>query len=171
MNGSDKRLFDGFTFVLGIFLGALCATGASVTAGILDHSAPAAVTDEHEILALDERLAPVGKVLLLGDEALVALAPPPPAAPARVDTVLSGPQVFNEACYLCHAPPGVPGAPVVGDAAAWEPRVTQGLAVLQEHALNGFQGANGFMPAKGGRIDLSDDEVRSAVEYMISQLP
>ena len=171
MSGSDKRLFDGFTFVLGIFVGALCATAAAVTADILDHSAPAIVAEEHEVLALEERLGPVGEVLLLGDEALAALAPPPAAAPARVDTVLSGPQVFNEACYLCHAPPGVPGAPVVGDAAAWEPRVAQGMDVLQDHALNGYQGAAGFMPAKGGRVDLSDDEVRSAVEYMISQLP
>jgi cytochrome c5 len=170
LNGSDKRLFDGFTFVLGIFLGALCATVAVVTANLLDHSAPAVVSEEHEVLALEDRLAPVGKVLLLGDTALVALPAPAAVAPPR-DTVLSGPQVFNEACNLCHSPPGVPGAPAIGDAAAWEARVAQGLATLQEHALNGYQGAAGLMPPKGGRIDLSDDEVRSAVVYMLDQLP
>ncbi|MGD8324439.1 MAG: c-type cytochrome, partial [Gammaproteobacteria bacterium] len=116
-------------------------------------------------------LAPIGRVALIGDAELAAAAAAVAAAPSPVDTVLSGPQVFNEACYLCHAPPGVPGAPVVGDAAAWEPRIAQGIEVLREHALNGYQGEAGFMPAKGGRMDLSDDEVISAVEYMLEQLP
>ncbi len=119
-------------------------------------------------------LAPIGRIALLGDaelEAAAAAAAAVVAAPRRVDTVLSGPQVFNEACYLCHAPPGVPGAPVVGEVAAWEARVAQGMDVLIDHAINGYQGEAGFMPAKGGRVDLSDDEVVSAVEYMLEQLP
>jgi cytochrome c5 len=82
---------------------------------------------------------------------------------------MSGAQVFNAACYLCHSAPGVGGAPVVGDAAAWEARIAQGAETLNNHALNGFQGAAGFMPAKGGRVDLSDAEITSAVEYMIEQ--
>jgi cytochrome c5 len=85
--------------------------------------------------------------------------------------VLSGPQVYNEACYLCHAAPGVGGAPVLGEVAAWSERASQGIDLLSDHAVNGFQGSTGFMPAKGGRVDLSDGEIRSAVEYMLEQLP
>jgi cytochrome c5 len=40
---------------------------------------------------------------------------------------------------------------------------------LKDHAINGFQGSAGYMPAKGGRVDLSDEEVASAVEYMVSE--
>lgn len=168
LNDSERQLFDGFTFLLGIFLGGLAAAGLGLSARFMDSSAHAA---HAEAEAADSPLAPVGRIALIGDEELAAAAAAITAAPARVDTVLSGPQVFNEACYLCHAPPGVPGAPVVGDVAAWEERIAQGLEVLQDHAINGYQGAAGFMPAKGGRVDLSDAEVRSAVEYMLEQLP
>jgi cytochrome c5 len=43
------------------------------------------------------------------------------------------------------------------------------MDVLKNHAINGFQGSAGYMPAKGGRVDLSDEEVASAVEYMVSE--
>ena len=170
MNDSERQLFDGFTFLLGIVLGGLAAAGLGVAARVMATGGPAMHAAESEASA-QSPLAPIGRVALLGDAELAAAVAAAPAAPARVDTVLSGPQVFNEACYLCHAPPGVPGAPVVGDAAAWEARLTQGLDVLQDHAINGYQGEAGFMPAKGGRVDLSDDEVRSAVDYMLEQLP
>jgi cytochrome c5 len=64
----------------------------------------------------------------------------------------------------------VAGAPVVGDNAAWAPRVAQGIDTLRDHALNGFQGNVGFMPAKGGRLDFSDEEVVAALQYMLDQL-
>jgi cytochrome c5 len=166
---SERSLFDGFTFAIGLFLGAVAAAAAALTAGALSHTGEGDAMDEEMALAVAERIKPVGQVVLLGDEALAAAAAAV-VAPAPVATVLSGPQVFNEACYLCHSPPGVPGAPVIGDRAAWEARVAQGLAVLQDHAINGYQGAAGFMPAKGGRVDLSDAEVLSAVDYMLEQL-
>lgn len=169
MNDSERQLFEGFTFVLGIVLGGLAAAGLGVAARLMASSAPVLPTSGEA--TTETALAPVGRVALIGDPALEALVAAAPAAPARVNTVLSGPQVFNEACYLCHAPPGVPGAPVVGDVPAWENRLTQGIEMLEDHAINGYQGEAGFMPAKGGRVDLSDDEVRSAVEYMLEQLP
>jgi cytochrome c5 len=43
------------------------------------------------------------------------------------------------------------------------------MDVLKEHAIKGFQGSAGFMPAKGGRVDLSDEEVASAVDYMVTE--
>jgi cytochrome c5 len=64
----------------------------------------------------------------------------------------------------------VAGAPVIGDADAWADRVAQGIDTLTEHALNGFQGNSGFMPAKGGRLDFADEEVIAAMRYMLDQL-
>jgi cytochrome c5 len=81
---------------------------------------------------------------------------------------MSGPQVYNSACLVCHGA-GIGGAPVLGDATQWVERITQGAATLKEHALQGFSGSTGFMPPKGGRLDLSDAEIEAAVDYMINQ--
>jgi cytochrome c5 len=78
-----------------------------------------------------------------------------------------GKATFDSVCFACHAT-GAAGAPKAGDKAAWAPRIAQGLDVLKQHANNGFQGNSGFMPAKGGRTDLSDADVGAAVEYMVS---
>jgi len=61
------------------------------------------------------------------------------------------------------------GAPKVGDKAAWAARIAQGMSTLHQHAIKGYQGSAGVMPAKGGRADLSDDIVKAASEYMVSQ--
>jgi cytochrome c5 len=118
--------------------------------------------------AIEERLRPVGRVLLLGDAELAAAAAAV-TAPTPIATVLSGPQVYNAACIVCHAPPGIGGAPAAGDAAAWAPRIAQGLETLHQHAIAGFQGTAGYMPPKGGRVDLSDAEISAAVDYLVEQ--
>jgi cytochrome c5 len=172
LNESERQLFDGFTFLLGIFLGGLAAAGLSLSAKFMSSAAPAAHAAEMVPEATAAPLAPIGRVALLGDAELAAAAAAVVAAPRPVDTVLSGPQVFNEACYQCHASGAViPGAPIVSDVAAWEARIAQGVDVLYDHAISGFQGEAAVpMPPKGGRVDLSDDEIRSAVDYMLEQL-
>ena len=85
-------------------------------------------------------------------------------------TPLSGPQVYNAVCIACHAPPGVGGAPALGDDDAWAARIAQGMDTLIDHALHGFSGSAGIMPRKGGRVDLSDEEIIAAIEYMIEQV-
>jgi cytochrome c5 len=101
-----------------------------------------------------------------------AAAAPAVAAPAAAAAAApklaadAGKTVFNAACAACHAT-GIAGAPKFGDKAAWAPRVKQGSALLYEHALKGFQGKAGMMPAKGGS-SASDDEVKAAVDYMAS---
>ena len=67
---------------------------------------------------------------------------------------------------MCHGA-GIAGAPKLGDKAAWAPRIEQGSAVLLEHAIKGFSGKAGMMPAKGGS-SASDEEVKAAVEYMVN---
>ena len=87
-----------------------------------------------------------------------------------VAPALTGQQVYNNVCIACHYPPGVGGAPAFGDAEAWTPRIAQGMDTLIDHALNGFTGSTGVMPMKGERVDLSDEEIIGAVEYMVGQV-
>ncbi len=79
-------------------------------------------------------------------------------------SVDAGKKLYEANCQACHGA-GVAGAPKFGDKAAWAPRIKQGSATLYEHAINGFQGKMGVMPAKGG-ASASDAEVKAAVDYM-----
>jgi cytochrome c5 len=97
-----------------------------------------------------------------------APAPAPAAAPAPVAENTVGKSVFGKTCALCHAA-GVAGAPKPGDKADWGPRIAQGKDMLYKHALEGFTGAKGMMPARGGSTTLTDDEVKAAVDYMADQ--
>ncbi|MBS0309315.1 MAG: c-type cytochrome [Proteobacteria bacterium] len=76
----------------------------------------------------------------------------------------AGDAVFKTTCAACHAS-GAAGAPKVGDAGAWGPRIAQGYDKVLDHALHGLRA----MPAKGGNPDLDDVEVARAVVYMTNQ--
>ncbi|MGH8507746.1 MAG: c-type cytochrome [Gammaproteobacteria bacterium] len=79
-----------------------------------------------------------------------------------------GKAVYDGSCFACHTS-GLAGAPKLGDKAAWEPRIAQGMETLVAHAIQGFQGPGGMMPPKGGRDDLTDADVKAAVIYMVDQ--
>ena len=78
-----------------------------------------------------------------------------------------GKATYDSACFACHST-GAAGSPKFGDKAVWAPRIAKGMDVLKKHAIEGFKGETGFMPAKGGRADLADADVHAAVEYMTS---
>jgi cytochrome c5 len=90
-----------------------------------------------------------------------------PEETAAADTG-KGKQIYDSVCFACHAM-GVAGAPKLDDKAGWAPRIDKGMDTLVSHAINGFQGESGVMPPKGGRMDLSDDDVAAAVAYMVEQ--
>jgi cytochrome c5 len=75
----------------------------------------------------------------------------------------SGEEVVTAVCGKCHRT-GEGGAPKVGDRAAWRPRVAKGLATVTQSALKG----HGGMPARGGMAELSDIEIKGAIEYMLN---
>ncbi len=87
-----------------------------------------------------------------------------PAAPAKL-AADAGAKLYQASCQACHAS-GAAGAPKFADKAAWAARIKQGNAVLYDHAIKGFNGKNGVMPAKGGS-SASDEEVKAAVDYMV----
>lgn len=109
-------------------------------------NSPAAGSDGLSAQAVSNRIMPVGTVQIK-----VASANAGPR---------SGEEVFKAQCTNCHTA-GMLGAPKLGDAGAWGPRIAKGEALLLEHALKGFNS----MPPQGGG-DFSDLEVHRGVVYM-----
>lgn len=75
-------------------------------------------------------------------------------------------KIYTKNCKVCHAQ-GLNGAPILGNAKMWADRASKGKDTLVNHAVNGF----GLMPAKGGKTDLSDEDVELVVNFMLSKLP
>jgi len=73
-----------------------------------------------------------------------------------------GEAVYGKSCAACHAVL----APKLGDKAAWEPLLKQGVDGLMASVIKG----KGAMPAKGGDTTLSEASIRAAVEYMMAQV-
>ena len=161
-----------FSAVLGILIAiALLLIGVSR----LVDSGPKGARDIDDPLMqaeAHERIKPFGQVAVAGTDnsSLAIVAPPAPAgeAPAAAAAPADGKTTYETACAVCHGA-GIAGAPKIGDKAAWSPRIARGLATLEKHAIGGFQGETGVMPAKGGRPDLSDELVKATVAHMVSQ--
>ena len=101
---------------------------------------------------------------------------PPTAASAAATTTTAtvtpvsadaGEKLFGSVCATCHTA-GLMGAPKLSDKADWAPRIAQGKDTLYKHAIVGYQGKSGVMPARGGS-QASDEEVKAAVDYMVSK--
>ena len=130
--------------------------------------------DKQSTTSAPAEVAPVGSVAIAPAAeapAPVAAAPEAAAPAAAAITVADntlGKSVYGKACALCHAA-GVAGAPKPGDKEAWATRVAQGKETLYKHAIEGYTGEKGMMPAKGGNSTLSDDDVKAAVNFMADQ--
>lgn len=75
-----------------------------------------------------------------------------------------GERIYQQACQMCHEA-GVAGSPMTGDAAAWADRIAKGRDMLVSNAIEGI----GVMPPKGGQSQLSDEDVASAVDFLIQR--
>lgn len=162
----DKHFYDSFMVVLGLLILVAILLGLLARFIGLHTQASSVLEDESVALATSERLAPVGKVAISGQDNS-ALEPPKPQQTAAAAADMSGEQAYSTACTACHGA-GIAGAPKYGDKAAWSARIAQGMPTLYKHAIEGFQGQAGFMPAKGGRMDLSDKSVTNAVDYIVA---
>ena len=160
----DKKFFDTFMLVLGILIGIAILLYVLARIVAANTQEKHVISDPANQAVVAERIAPVAKVAIAGQDNS-ALAPVQAAAAAPAEE-LGGEEVFNMACLACHGA-GVAGAPKMGDKAAWAPRIAKGLDTLHKHGIEGFQGSAGFMPPKGGRADLSDKSIINAVDYMV----
>ncbi len=126
-----------------------------------------AVTASHnDPAAVKARIAPVGELNIMTPEEAQAMAEAAAMSADDVAAAEDGEAVYNASCVVCHGA-GIAGAPRVGDIPTWTERIAQGMALLTEHAIRGYQGETGVMPAKGGNPALSDAAVTAAVEFMV----
>lgn len=79
---------------------------------------------------------------------------------------IEGKAIYSSSCVACHGN-GLAGAPKSGNKKAWRNRLKQTPKTLIKHALKGFTGSTGIMPPKGGNLNLSDDQVAAAVQFII----
>lgn len=150
----DGDFVRNFSLMIGAL--ALLAVIIYFLAGAVAGSNKQAAVDNDTVA---KRIEPVGKLNLAG--AVVG-------AVVGTAQAADGAGTYKAACFACHGT-GAAGAPKIGDKAAWKDRIAQGNATLYEHAIKGFQGKKGFMPAKGGNASLADDAVKAAVDHMVSQ--
>ncbi|MFT2112004.1 c-type cytochrome [Marinomonas sp. 2405UD68-3] len=103
------------------------------------------------------RIAPIGNVCIAGEECEVASA-----AVASSNGPLSGEDVYGKFCTACHSV-GVAGAPKFGNAGDWAPRVAKGMDTILATAIKGINA----MPPRGTCTSCSDEEIESAIAYMV----
>ncbi len=119
-----------------------------------------------------ERIQPIGAVYAGDTGAAAAASAAKAAAEAAKGQVayggtLDGAVIYDNLCSACHQN-GAGGAPLPNKV-AWAPRIAQGLETLVKHAVEGYQGNAGIMPARGGNPALTDEQVRASVEYMVNK--
>lgn len=93
----------------------------------------------------------------------VLAEPPGYDRDTRAYNLAHGRVVFNEHCLRCHEN-GHMGAPIPNNPDGWEGRLDQPLRALITHAIEG----HGDMPARG-ETELADQEIASAVAYVVSR--
>jgi cytochrome c5 len=106
--------------------------------------------------AIAKRLAP---------DAVVTVEYGTAAAPVATVSGDIGKKRYEYTCKMCHDA-GVAGSPRLDDKAAWQPRLGQGMETLIKHAIEGYKA----MPPKGGCLTCDDEEIKKAVEYMVSKI-
>ena len=178
MSSKQEDFTRVFIWVLaGLVLFTIVVMLVARSVGMDENSGP--MTDQD----IDERTRPYGSVKVAGSDANSAEQAQPEPAPAEpaasapepmvaapqtpaaapVETAIDGEALYS-ACAACHAT-GAAGAPIVGKADAWAPRIANGMDTLVSNAING----KGAMPPKGGSMHLNDDQIRAIVEYMVNE--
>ncbi len=165
----DSQFITVFSLVIGLLVAAavvLFALSRAVAAHTEDQEV---YTDPLYAATVEQRTAPFAREAIAGqDNSALAIQAPAGAGPTVALAVpKNGMQLFQQVCSTCHGP-GLVGAPKAGDKAAWASAIAEGKATLYQHALHGYTGKTGTMPAKGGRTDLPDALIEQGVNYMLS---
>ena len=166
MSKQDSHFFNNFSLVLGILFAVTLGLFAFARHVGAEHQGKQVTTDPRYENSVKERLQPVDRVAVAGQDnsALKIESSAPPSAAAALPA--DGTAAYQVACVACHGA-GIAGAPKVGDKGAWGARLAQGKATLYKHAIEGFNGKTGVMPAKGGQTAWPDDLVKQAVDHMV----
>ncbi len=161
----DRQFIKQFSMVL---VGLVVFTGIIIVVALSIHGQLELSDNPARDIARSERLAPVGGVFAgeTGRAAAAAAAAEAAAAAPQIafDGSLDGGLIYERACASCHEV-GAAGAPLMV-ASAWDDRLDKGMDELVANAINGI----GAMPPRGGRRDLSDEQIEVSVAYMLDML-
>lgn len=163
---TDGKFLNHFVLVLGVLVGVTAIILVIAISLSSIHYEP----DMAMIDSMEKRITPVGKVYV-GDVSATTGSDKKEVGTAEGTTkdvpalAKSGKEVYNSACAVCHTT-GIAGSPVFGNKSMWAPRVATGIETLYNAALNG----KGAMPAKGGHPNLSNEEIKHAVDYMLNAI-
>ncbi|MCP5145065.1 MAG: cytochrome c5 family protein [Gammaproteobacteria bacterium] len=164
----DSKFMYNFSLV--IFALVVIAIGAYFMAS---HIYTGYVESQREDDMVASRLQPVGEVNSSGAAVTVAsnvAAPEGSGASAEPEITDPNERAYRRICFSCHEM-GIGGAPKTGDATAWAGRPEKGIATLMQSVINGVNAPTGVMLPRGGLPDMTDEEIRSAITYMMLQLP
>jgi len=134
--------------------------------------------------SVEDNVRPAGQVCLAGQSCVGSTSGSSPAAPvtstraaapvaAVVEEVAAVAaevaafdveSTYQMSCFACHGT-GAAGAPILGDAEAWAPRMEKGMDAVMLNVVNGVNA----MPPKGLCFTCTDDDLAAIVAYMSSQ--
>ena len=168
MSKQDTHFVNTFSMVIGLLV--VVAIGIIVLARtVAAHTQETDSIEQRDFAkSVAMRIEPLSQEAVVGqDNSAMAIKPDAPAGSGVVLPIpKDGAQVYEQVCSACHGL-GIAGAPKAGDVAAWGPRVAKGKTVLYDHALQGFTGQAGTMPAKGNRLDIPDALIEQGVDHMV----
>lgn len=166
----DTHFFNIFSVVIGLLVVIALVLLALARSIGNDTQVVETRADKAYLQGADELTRPLVRVAVAGqDNSALVIKALAQAGSIKLEVPKDALALYEAVCKTCHAG-GLAGAPKTGDRAAWGPRIAQGKATLYEHAIKGYTGKNGAMPAKGGRTDVPDDLIKSGVDYMIEQV-
>ncbi|GAB6195364.1 c-type cytochrome [Lysobacter xanthus] len=170
MRNYDLVFLKKFSMLIGFLVVIMIALilAALYVNGALPHERDPAMNR-----VVEDRIAPVGAVYAGQTGAAQQAAASAAAAAAAASQVAyggtkDGSVIFGQLCSGCHGS-GAGGAPTL-DHAHWDARIAQGKDTLHKHAIEGYQGSAGVMPAKGGNPSLTDEQVIATVDWMLANL-
>lgn len=168
MNSYDIVFLKKFASLIA---GFVALTVVLIVVALIVHAgAKSGEPTPEQVAATQARIAPVAAVYA-GESGQMARAAATAAAAAAArqqvayDGTLDGGVIYDRLCRTCHDT-GAGGAPKM-EAAAWTARLAQGRDTLVRHAIEGYEGADGIMPARGGNPSLTDEQVAASVDWMI----
>ena len=167
MRNHDLVFLKHFSQVIGILFGIMVAL---ILLGAHFNRMKVVEPNKAQAAAIKERIQPAGAVYAGATGAAAQAAAAAEAAKGAVafEGTLDGSVIFGGVCSGCHGT-GALGAPTL-DHSHWDARIAKGVDTLHQHAIEGFKGANGQMPPKGGMAALSDEQVKATVDWMLKNL-
>jgi cytochrome c5 len=166
----DLEFLKHFSMVIGFLV---LVTLGLIIGSIVIHAKLPPEVDPAVTQRTERRIAPAGAVYAgstgaAAQAAATAAAAAAAAAQVAYGGTLDGAVIYDNLCAGCHTS-GAGGAPTL-DQGHWGARIAQGTETLHRHAIEGFTGEAGLMPAKGGNPALTDEQVVATVDWMLENL-